>query len=89
MTTSKSRELESVVSRYYEDALEIRSRILRDNPEISQDEYSLELWKVLIPYFNKMLNHLSSKICEGDLEYLSGRMREVNHAVLSMVVRGN
>jgi hypothetical protein len=86
MVDKKKAVLDEIADSYYRDLLELRSRILRQNHGITQDEYSLLVWDQIVTYFTNVASHMAQGIPEPDFGYVTGRMRELNLAVLNMAV---
>jgi hypothetical protein len=82
-----SARIKDVVDAFYRDALELRSRLLRDKPQLDQETYTQEIWKILVPYFNDMTSYLSSRIPEPIYSEIHSRMMQVLYSVSSMAVQ--
>jgi len=68
----------------YRHALELRSRILRENPDIQQDIYQDEFLKEWIEYSQVMLKDSGKLLNENDLEEFYDIMQNIEHELLEM-----
>ena len=85
--TDQQVNTKEILDAFYRDALELRSKVLRDNTGLDQQTYTEEIWKLLVPYFNKMTNYLSSQIPESTYKDIHARMLEIVYSVSSMLVQ--
>ena len=84
MDSKKKKALEDVISRFYKDALVLRSRVLADFPGISKDEYEAEVGKLLTPFMEGLLYEFGRKIPHDEYVYLQGRIMDVSTSIFKM-----
>ena len=83
MNSETRRALTDTCYRY---ALELRSRILRENPGIQQDDYQDEFMIHWIEYFDKILKEFGRYLNENDLNEYYDILRKIEKEMLDMSV---
>lgn len=81
--------LDEAISRFYRDAVAMRAKILSEQPRISQQQYEIEIYKMLVPFQTGLLNAFSRRLGEQDYLYLYRGLDQVVFRVLAMPTRSD